>query len=151
MLEPFFFILGVVNNAFLIFIFAIRKNRMDILQRIGWGYLLLAIPAAYGIFLVIQEQKAVQYIVFLGIFLAFLALEGVYDFVLRIPFRQNWKLLTPYLCLYYATCYGFVTMVWKSSLIGGVVMLALTIAQIVVNISTHRRGKGKEPESVVSD
>jgi len=50
MLEPFFFTLGVVNNAFLIFIFMIRKNRMDILQRIGRGYLLLAIPAAYGIF-----------------------------------------------------------------------------------------------------
>lgn len=151
MLEPFFFVLGVVNNAFLIFIFAIRKKRMDILQRIGWGYLLLAIPAAYGIFLVLQEQKAVQYIVFLGIFLAFLALEGVYDFVLRIAFRQNWKLLTPYLLLYYAMNYGFVVMVWKSSLTGGAVMLALTIIQIVVNISTHPRWKGEEPESVRSD
>jgi len=151
MLEPFFFILGVVNNAFLIFIFVIRKKRMDILQRIGWVYLLLAIPAAYGIFLVIQEQKAWQYTVFLGIFIAFLALEGLYDFVLRIPFRQNWKLLIPYLCLYYAMSYGFVVMVWKSSLTGGVVMLALTIAQIVVNISTHPRGKGEEPESVASD
>ena len=151
MLEPFFFILGVVNNAFLIFIFVIRKKRMDILQRIGWVYLLLAIPAAYGIFLVIQEQKAWQYTVFLGIFMAFLALEGVYDFVLKIPFRQNWKLLLPYLCLYYAMNYGFVVMVWKSSLIGGVVMLALAIIQIVVNISTHPRGKGEEPESVASD
>ena len=151
MLEPFFFVLGVVNNAFLICIFVIRKKRMDILQRIGWVYLLLAIPAAYGIFLVIQEQKAWQYTVFLGIFIAFLALEGLYDFVLRIPFRQNWKLLIPYLCLYYAMSYGFVVMVWKSSLTGGVVMLALTIAQIVVNISTHPRGKGEEPESVASD
>ena len=91
MLELFFFILGVVNSVFLIFIFLIRKNRLAILQRTGWGYLLLAIPAAYGIFLVIQEQKAVQYSIFLGIFLAYLVLEWVYGFVLKINFRENWK------------------------------------------------------------
>ena len=71
MLELFFFILGLVNNVFLIFIFVIRKNRFVILQRIGWVYLLLAIPAAYGIFLVVQEQKSVRYGILLGIFLAF--------------------------------------------------------------------------------
>jgi drug/metabolite transporter superfamily protein YnfA len=79
MLEPFFFVLGLVNSVFLIFIFLIRKNRLDLLQRIGRVYLLLAIPAVYGIFLVFQEQKGVQYSIFLGIFLAFLALEWLFD------------------------------------------------------------------------
>jgi len=120
MLELFFFILGLVNNIFLNFIFLVRKtHKMATLQRIGVGYLLLAIPAVYGIFLVVQEQKAVQYGIFLGIFLTYLALEWVYDFILKIPFRQNWKLLTPYLCLYFAMNYGFVVMVWKTSLLGG--------------------------------
>lgn len=141
MLELFFFILGLVNNVFLIFIFLIRKNRMAILQRIGWGYLLLAIPAAYGIFLVVQEQKAVQYSIFLGIFLAFLALEALYDYILKIPFRENlkkhWKPTIPYLALYYAMNYGFIVMVWKTSLMEGLVMLGLFIIQIIVNIRTH--------------
>ena len=100
----------------LIFIFLIREKRMAILHRIDPIYLLLAIPAVYGIFLVQQEQKAVQYTIFLGIFLAYLALEALYDFILKISFRQNWKLLTPYLCLYYAMNYGFVVMVWKTYL-----------------------------------
>jgi len=116
MLEELFFILGLVNNLFLIFIFLIRKDKMVLLKRIGWVYLLLAIPAVYGIFLVSQEQKAVHYSIFLGIFLAFLALEGLYDHILKITFRNNWKLLTPYLVLYYAMNYGFVVMVWKTSL-----------------------------------
>ena len=116
MLEELFFIIGLVNNLFLIFIFLIREKRMAILHRIGPIYLLLAIPAVYGIFLVQQEQKAVQYTIFLGIFLAYLALEALYDFILKISFRQNWKLLTPYLCLYYAMNYGFVVMVWKTYL-----------------------------------
>jgi len=139
MLEELFFILGFVNNLFLIFIFLVRKDKMVLLKRIGWAYLLLAIPAVYGIFLVSQEQKAVQYSIFLGIFLAFLALEGLYDHILKIPFRKNWKLLTPYLVLYYAMNYGFVVMVWKTSLLRGLIMLSLFIIQIIANICTHPR------------
>jgi len=116
---------------------------MTILQRVGKFYFLLAIPAVYGIFLVQQENKAAQYSIFLGIFLAFLALEALYDYVLKIPFRENlkkyWKPAIPYLALYYAMNYGFVVMVWKNySQIGGAIMLGLFIVQIIVNISTHR-------------
>jgi len=84
----------------------------------------------------------VQYSIFLGIFLAFLALEALYDYILKTPFRENlkkyWKPVIPYLALYYAMNYGFVAMVWKNySQIGGVIMLGLLIIQVIVNISTH--------------
>jgi hypothetical protein len=146
MLEVFFFILGLVNSVFLILIFLIRKNRLVILQRIGWGYLLLAIPAAYGMFLVVQEQKTVRYAIFLVIFLAFLLLEWLFDFVLKINFRENWKKnwksLVPYLGLYYAMNYGFVVMPWKTSLIWGIIMLCLFIIQIIVNLRSHPKMSG---------
>jgi hypothetical protein len=141
MLEELFFALGIANNLFLIYIFLIRE-KITILQRVGKFYFLLAIPAVYGIFLVQQEHKAVQYSIFLWIFLAFLALELLYDYILKIPFRENlrkyWKQTTPYLALYYAMNYGFVVMVWKNySQIGGVIMLGLLVIQIFVNIRTH--------------
>ena len=146
MLEPFFFILGIVNSVFLIFIFVIRKNRLDLVWRIGWAYLLLSIPAAYGVYLVVQEQKAMQYGVFLGIFLVFLLLEWLFDYVLKINFRenwrQNWKWLVPYLGFYYAMNYGFVVMPWKTSLAWGRIMLGLFIVQIVANLRSHPRIKG---------
>jgi len=146
MLELFFFVLGLVNSVLLIFIFLIRKNRLDLLQRIGRVYLLLAIPAVYGIFLVFQEQKGVQYSIFLGIFLAFLALEWLFDYVLKINFRenwkQNWKWVLPYLALYYAMNYGFVVMPWKSSLLWGLVMLGLFIIQIITNLRSHPKISG---------
>ena len=141
MLEVFFFILGIVNSVFLIFIFMIRKNKLALLQRIGQVYLLLAIPAAYGIFLVQQEQKAIQYSIFLGIFLAYLLLEWLFDFVLKINFRENWKknwkFMVPYLVLYYAINYGFVMMPWKTFVIWGIIMLCLFIIQIIVNLRSH--------------
>ena len=99
MLEPFFFTLGLVNSVFLIIIFVVRKNRLDLVKRFGWIYLLLAVPAAYGIFLVGQEQKTARYSIFLAIFLAFLILEWLYDYVLKTDFRENlskhWKSVSP--------------------------------------------------------
>ena len=146
MLELFFFILGIVNSAFLILIFLIRKNRLALLQRIGRVYLLLAIPAIYGIFLVIQEQKTVQYGIFLGIFLAFILLEWLLDFVLKINFRENWKKnwkwIVPYLGLYYAMNYGFVVMPWRTSLPWGIVMLCLFVIQIITNLRSHPKMGG---------
>ena len=105
-------------------------------------YLLLAIPAIYAIFLVQQEQKAPQYTVFLGIFLAFLVIEALYDWILKIPFREkmDWKQLVPYVALYISMNYGFVVMTWKYySLIGGIILLGLFVVQIIANIVTHPR------------
>ena len=140
MLEPFFFALGLVNSGFLIFIFLIRKNHLDLLQRIGWVYFLLAIPAIYAIFLVQQEHKSPRYTIFLGIFLAFLAIEALYDWILKIPFREtmDWKQLAPYVALYISMNYGFMVMTWKYySLISGIILLGLFVIQIIINIVTH--------------
>ena len=142
MLEPFYFTLGLVNSGVLIFIFLIRKNHLDLLQRIGWVYFLLAIPAIYAIFLVQQEHKSPRYTIFLGIFLAFLAIEALYDWILKIPFREtmDWKQLAPYVALYISMNYGFVVMTWKYySLIGGVILLGLFVIQIIANMATHPR------------
>ena len=142
MLEPFFFALGLVNSGFLIFIFLIRKNHLALLQRIGWVYFFLAIPAIYAIFLVQQEQKTPRYTIFLGIFLAFLAIEALYDWILKIPFREtmDWKQLVPYVALYISMNYGFVVMTWKYySVIGGIILLVLFVVQIIANIVTHPR------------
>ncbi|MBG7609360.1 MAG: hypothetical protein IZT55_00700 [Anaerolineae bacterium] len=142
MLEPLFLALGLLNNGFLIFIFLIRKNHLALLQKIGWVYFFLAIPAIYAIFLVQQEQKTARYTIFLGIFLAFLAIEDLYDWILKIPFREkmDWKQLVPFVALYISMNYGFVVMVWKyDSVIGGVIMFGLFVIQIIANIVSHPR------------
>ena len=141
MLAVYFFVLGLVNSIFLIVLFLVRKNRLDLVNRFGWIYLLLAIPAAYGIFLVQRENQTVQYSIFLGIFLAFLFAEWLLDYALKIDFRENlrknWKSAVPYLCLYYVMNYGFVVMPWKTSLVWGLIMLGLFIVQIVANLKSH--------------
>ena len=144
MLEPLFFALGLLSNSFLIVIFLIRKNHIAMLRKIAWAYFLLAIPATTAIILVHLEEKSVRYTIFLGIFLAFLAIEALYDWILKIPFRENmdWKQLVPYVALYISMNYGFVVMVWKyDSVIRGVILLGLFIIQILTNILSHPRRK----------
>jgi hypothetical protein len=141
MLELYFFILGLVNSVVLIVLFLVRKKRLDLVNRFGRVYFLLAIPAAYGIFLAQQEDQTGRYGIFLGIFLAFLFVEWLFDYALRINFRENWKrnwkLTVPYLALYYAMNYGFVVMPWKTSLAWGLVMAGLFIIQIIANLRSH--------------
>jgi len=145
--ELLFFILGLVNSVFLIFIFLIRSNRFALIQQIGCIYFLLAIPAIFGIILTVQEQKSERYIIFLGIFLAFLFIEWLFDYVLKINFRENWKKnwkwTLPYLALYYAMNYGFIVMPWKTNLSWGVTMLCLFVIQIFTNIRSHPKTNTK--------
>jgi len=140
MLEPLLFALGVLNSVSLTLIFIFRGKRLDLVQRFGWLYFLLAIPAIVALVLVRQEEKDGQYAVFLAIFLAFLAIEALYDWILRIPFRErpDWRLLTPYVALYLSSNYGFVVMTWKEwSVAGGVLLLVLFVVQILANLRTH--------------
>jgi hypothetical protein len=144
MFENFFFIMGILNNLFLIFIFIIRKNHLDLLRRVGWIYFFLSIPAIYGIFLAQQEHKDQSYTIFLIIFLAFLAIEALYDWILKIDFREkmDWKQLVPYVLLYISSNYGFIVMVWKyDTMTRGVIMLSLFVVQIILNIISHPRKK----------
>jgi hypothetical protein len=147
MLEPLYFALGLANNLFLIIIFFLRKKYLSVLEKIGWLYLLLAIPAVYAIYLVYQEQKTVRYTIFLVIFLAFLLIEALYDYVLKIPFREtmNWKQLVPYVALYVSMNYGFVVMVWKyDSATRGLVLLILLAIQLIANLLTHPRSTAEK-------
>ena len=142
MLEPFYFVLGLANTLLLTIIFSLRKKYFSVIKKFGWLYLLLAIPAIYAIYLVHIEQKTVRYTIFLVIFLAFLLIEALYDYVLKIPFREtmNWKQLLPYVALYISMNYGFVVMVWKyDSLARGAVLLILMVIQLILNLVTHPR------------
>jgi uncharacterized membrane protein YhaH (DUF805 family) len=135
-----FFSLGILNNLVLIFIFLIRRKRLTLIRKTGWIYFLLAIPAIYGIVLAAPEQHSIQYSIFLGIFLIFMLVEWIYDYILKIDFRENWKLLVPYLVLYYAMNYGFIVMSWKVSMMWGIIMLGLFVIQIITNLISHPKG-----------
>lgn len=132
-----FFILGLANSILLIIIFIVRGHHLAFIESYGWIYLLLAIPAIYDFHLLRSDQKATQYRIFLGIFLFYLVVEGLLDFVFKTDFRASWSVLGPYIALYDVMNYGFIVMPWKSSRNQGILMLILFLLQLLANYSTH--------------
>jgi hypothetical protein len=97
-----YFLLGVVNNLLLLAIFlSVLFSRQSELKMFGRAYLLLSLPALYLIFAALNQDKSSKYVIFLMIFLAFLSVDFLYDFLLKVSFRKSWKLLVPYLMLYW--------------------------------------------------
>lgn len=145
MVEAFFFGLGVANSVSLIAIFLVRRWNLPLLEKYGWTYLLLAVPAVFGMVLVQQDNGSLQYTIFLAIFLAFLVIEALYDWIWKIPFRatMDWRVLAPYVALYIASNYGFIVMPWRTSLTQGLIMLALFVVQLAANLLTHDRKPSK--------
>lgn len=142
-----YFILALLNSLILILIFVVRKTgNINLVKKLGYIYLLLVFPAIYLLVLSITEHLQYQYTVFLSIFIVYLILEFIYDYVLKIDFRKNWKLLTPYLALYYAMNYGFIVMVWKNSIENMLVVLILTVLQIAANLWSHKTARKEEPK-----
>ncbi|MBN2152249.1 MAG: hypothetical protein JW839_12435 [Candidatus Lokiarchaeota archaeon] len=145
MIHPFLSVVALCNSAFLIAIFVVRKNPASpLLRKIGKTYLVLFIPAGIaGIVIVLVEHADPSYLISLAAFLAYLGLEALFDYVLKVDFRSNWKLVVPYLVLYYVYNYGFFVMPWKQDLVLGIILLSLFIAQLVTNAITHPRSKKK--------
>ena len=139
-MEIAYFILGVVNSLYLTVLF-IRRKRADAaeLRRFGIHYFWLGVPAALLLALALLQNSRMEYAIFLGIFLTYLLVAYLFDFVLHKNFRGNWKLLIPYLILYYAMNYGFFAMTWKYSIPLGAVILALLLLQFAANFWSHGR------------
>ncbi len=139
MFENLYFVIGILNSFILILIFLTRKTgKIQTVKKIGYSYLILFFPASYALYLSLTLQKSIQHTIFLIIFLLYLIIELFYDYILKLDFRKNWVLLTPYLAFYYAMNCGFIVMVWKESIARGSVLLVLTIIQIAVNIWSHK-------------
>jgi hypothetical protein len=135
------FILGLVHNLLLICIFYSRgiKNE-NLLRKFGLAYLILIIPLAIiSLILSIFEGKESWNTAYLAVVLVYLGFEVLLDWVLKKEFRSNWKVLIPYLALYFFANYALVMIVWKSNLTLGIILLALYIIQLIVNIFSHNK------------
>ena len=136
--------IGLLFNLLLISVFILRKyQHWAIIKVIGILLTLLGIPAIIVIILLIVQdgEKNIQTIIFLCFFLAYLIIEALFDLILKLEWRQNWKLMIPYLIFYYAANYSVVGMVWHRNNIWGPIIAALAVIQIVVNIWSHPRIK----------
>ncbi|MHA1727306.1 MAG: hypothetical protein ACTSWY_01080 [Promethearchaeota archaeon] len=118
---------------------------MKLVRIVGITFLSISLPIAIILLtIMIIEEVILNYIVFAILILLYILLEILYDYILKIEFRTNWKLLLPYLILYYATCYGLIVMNWSGNIAFGIIILILCVIQLIFNILTHVKPKEKD-------
>ncbi|MEL7658996.1 MAG: hypothetical protein AAGU75_24150, partial [Bacillota bacterium] len=128
------------NNLLLIAIFlSVRFSRQSELKMFARAYLMLSLPTLYLIYAALTQGMSSNYVIFLMIFIAFLSIDFLYDFVLKVSFRKSWKLLVPYLMLYWSMNYGFFVMAWKYNKVQGSIIIGLFFLQLTSNILSHSK------------
>ncbi|MFX0101738.1 MAG: hypothetical protein ACFFCS_19390 [Candidatus Hodarchaeota archaeon] len=138
--------LGLIHNILLITIFFKRKrvinNDYSPLKPIGVSYAILtSFLSVSSLIVAVVFKEDIQTLIFLLIFIGFVALEITLEFILKIDFRNDWRYLVPYLALYYMSNYSAVMLVWERSMPFGILILVLFICQIVVNTWSHKKIK----------
>lgn len=109
---------AVAANLFTTAIFLFRiLGRPDLERIIGMVFQFLAIPAIVALIGV----GALWMRIYLGIFLAFLVMELILDYILKIPFRKNRRTLAPYLILYLLSFWGFIGILFTLNLYYGII------------------------------
>lgn len=135
----FFFIMGLYHNVLLSLLFYFSKQKNSIwIKNIGKTYLfgiapLISIALIWGVIISLELSK----LILILIIIAFVLLEILFDWILKINFRKNWLLLIPYLIFYYSANYAIVIIPWDYNIIYGIILLILMIIQIGINTWSH--------------
>jgi hypothetical protein len=139
MYEPLLFALGIIINlTFSVIFFLTKKQKLHLVRPIGIILFSITLPGTVILLiLMIIEGVRIGFIVFGVFILLFLIIEILYDYVLKLEFRSDKKLLVPYLILYYAMNYALIALNWSVNLAFGIIVLILFIVQLIFNILKH--------------
>lgn len=123
---PFDVALVVITNLFNLAVAGIMASRVGRWKRLeralGWLSNALALPVGIALILNILGRREWWAIVLPGLFLAFLLIELILDYILKLEFRRT-RLLGPYLLLFYAAQMGMIGYAFLVREVYGVVTL----------------------------
>jgi hypothetical protein len=118
--------LVVVTNLFNLAVAGIMVSRVGNWKRLerslGWFSNSLALPVAGGLILNTLGRREWWAMALPGLFLAFLIIELILDYILKLEFRRT-RLLGPYLLLFYAAQMGMIGYAFLASEIYGAITL----------------------------
>lgn len=130
-------IVSISINSLLIFLFLARLKGMPRVEFwLGMAVVLHILPLLYLLVTAARYSRPAIYTLQIGLILAFLLLELLLDYLLKINFRQNTVIVIAYITLFYAGTGGLVGVasragkgwIWPSA-ISFLLMTALSLYQ----------------------
>jgi len=100
-------VVAVLINLLMISLFLFRlKNIPKIEYWIGILAILNIIPLGYLFIKSFKENRPIIYFIQIGLMISYLILELLLDYILQIDFRQNLKIVIPYIVLFFTATGG---------------------------------------------
>ncbi len=137
------FSLANLMNLIMVAIFLSRAGgNSDHAIIIGWVWVIFILILTGVVVLNIKNVREWWTYVLPSIFIAFLVLEVVLDYILKIEFRTT-RLLGPYLLLYYAAIFGMIGYSFRiGKKYGFITLLTYFLSQIAALYSYTQVGHG---------
>lgn len=134
-------VVAVMMNALCIVVFASRlAGRPGIGHTVGWIQFVLVIPLVALLVLAPRLGRPWLYYLQVGLMLAFLVVEFVLDYALKLDFRGNLRAVIPYVMLFFAGTGGMIGVAALAgrgwTIAAGVLFLASAVLAFVQRFAT---------------
>jgi len=118
------FVVANLVNVLMVGIFLSRpKGLKRVEYRLGLVQIALALPVGVAVIVNAVGRREWWFVVLPSLLLAFLIIELLFDYILKLEFR-NTRLLWPYLLLYYLALMGMIGYCFQVGVVYGFITLA---------------------------
>jgi len=146
--DGLFLFIAILMNFLVIAIFILRKKGFEQLEhKIGYIVISCAIPLFIIILNYILIGKELWIIIYIIIMISFLMIEMVLDYILKIDFRTNLKIVVPYVIIYYVAFWGLLAISFVINLIAGFIVFGVFILNLISTIYAHKSDKEDQVKS----
>ena len=146
--DGLFLFIAILMNFLVIAIFILRKKGFEQLEhKIGYIVISCAIPLFIIILNYILIGKELWIIIYIIIMISFLMIEMVLDYILKIDFRTNLKIVVPYVIIYYIAFWGLLAISFVINLIAGFIVFGVFILNLISTIYAHKSDKRDKDKS----
>jgi hypothetical protein len=146
--DGFFLFIAILMNFLIIAIFIVRKKGFEQLEhKIGYIVISCAIPLFIIMLNYILIGKELWIIIYIIIIISFLMIEMVLDYILKIDFRTNLKIVVPYVIIYYIAFWGLLAISFVINLIAGFIVFGVFILNLISTIYAHKSDKEDQVKS----
>jgi hypothetical protein len=142
--DGIFLFIAIFLNILISIIFIVRYRGPEGLEhKIGYFVIACAIPLVVILINYIIIANDLWIIIYIVIIISFLILETILDYILKLNFRTNLKIVVPYVFFFYIAFWGLLAISFVINLVIGFIVFGTFMINIVITIYTHRKDKDR--------
>jgi hypothetical protein len=142
--DGLFLFIAISLNILIILIFLARYRGPEGLEhKIGYAVIACIIPLIIILLNYILIGKDLWIPIYIIIIISFLIFEMILDYILKLNFRANPKIVGPYVLFYYVAFWGLLAISFVIDLLIGFIVFGIFMVSVVVTIYTHKKEKDK--------